>query len=68
VARLSGVVGDQTWAISLHAASATLESAVGAFTGVVAGQADTAPTLYMYLWDSKMLFQCSELCDHEGLA
>jgi peptidoglycan hydrolase-like protein with peptidoglycan-binding domain len=24
-----GVVGDQTWAVSLHAASATLESAVG---------------------------------------
>ena len=24
-----GVVGDQTWAVSLHAASATAESAVG---------------------------------------
>ena len=24
-----GVVGDQTWAVSLHAASATLETAVG---------------------------------------
>jgi murein L,D-transpeptidase YcbB/YkuD len=24
-----GVVGDRTWAVSLHAASATLESAVG---------------------------------------
>ena len=24
-----GVIGDQTWAVSLHAASATLESAVG---------------------------------------
>jgi peptidoglycan hydrolase-like protein with peptidoglycan-binding domain len=24
-----GVVGDQTWAVSLHAASATLESVVG---------------------------------------
>jgi peptidoglycan hydrolase-like protein with peptidoglycan-binding domain len=24
-----GVVGDQTWSVSLHAASATLESAVG---------------------------------------
>jgi peptidoglycan hydrolase-like protein with peptidoglycan-binding domain len=24
-----GVVGDQTWAVSLHAASATLESKVG---------------------------------------
>src|SRR6266849_5822885 len=24
-----GIVGDQTWAVSLHAASATLESAVG---------------------------------------
>jgi peptidoglycan hydrolase-like protein with peptidoglycan-binding domain len=26
---VDGVVGDQTWAVSLHAASATLESAVG---------------------------------------
>ena len=25
----AGIVGDQTWAVSLHAASATLESAVG---------------------------------------
>jgi len=24
-----GIVGDQTWAVSLHAASATLETAVG---------------------------------------
>ena len=24
-----GVVGDRTWAVSLHAASATLETAVG---------------------------------------
>ena len=24
-----GIVGDQTWSVSLHAASATLESAVG---------------------------------------
>jgi hypothetical protein len=24
-----GVVGDQTWSVSLHAASATLETAVG---------------------------------------
>jgi hypothetical protein len=31
-------------------------------------RADTGPTLYMYLWDSKMLSQCSELFDHEGLA
>ena len=27
--RPDGIVGDQTWAVSLHAASATLESAVG---------------------------------------
>jgi peptidoglycan hydrolase-like protein with peptidoglycan-binding domain len=27
--KVDGVVGDQTWAVSLHAASATLESAVG---------------------------------------
>jgi len=26
---VDGIVGDQTWAVSLHAASATLESAVG---------------------------------------
>jgi peptidoglycan hydrolase-like protein with peptidoglycan-binding domain len=26
---VDGVVGDQTWTVSLHAASATLESAVG---------------------------------------
>ena len=26
---VDGVVGDQTWAVSLHAASATLETAVG---------------------------------------
>jgi peptidoglycan hydrolase-like protein with peptidoglycan-binding domain len=26
---IDGIVGDQTWAVSLHAASATLESAVG---------------------------------------
>jgi peptidoglycan hydrolase-like protein with peptidoglycan-binding domain len=26
---VDGVVGDQTWSVSLHAASATLESAVG---------------------------------------
>jgi peptidoglycan hydrolase-like protein with peptidoglycan-binding domain len=26
---VDGVIGDQTWAVSLHAASATLESAVG---------------------------------------
>jgi peptidoglycan hydrolase-like protein with peptidoglycan-binding domain len=24
-----GIVGDQTWSVSLHAASATLETAVG---------------------------------------
>jgi peptidoglycan hydrolase-like protein with peptidoglycan-binding domain len=27
--QVDGIVGDQTWAVSLHAASATLESAVG---------------------------------------
>jgi peptidoglycan hydrolase-like protein with peptidoglycan-binding domain len=26
---VDGVVGDQTWAVSLHAANATLETAVG---------------------------------------
>jgi peptidoglycan hydrolase-like protein with peptidoglycan-binding domain len=26
---VDGVVGDQTWSVSLHAASATLETAVG---------------------------------------
>jgi len=26
---VDGIVGDQTWAVSLHAASATLETAVG---------------------------------------
>jgi peptidoglycan hydrolase-like protein with peptidoglycan-binding domain len=26
---IDGVVGDQTWSVSLHAASATLETAVG---------------------------------------
>jgi peptidoglycan hydrolase-like protein with peptidoglycan-binding domain len=26
---MDGVVGDQTWSVSLHAASATLETAVG---------------------------------------
>ena len=26
---MDGVVGDQTWSVSLHAASSTLESAVG---------------------------------------
>jgi len=28
-AAADGIVGDQTWSVSLHAASATLESAVG---------------------------------------